>query len=177
MHLVFLFGQVAAGKLTIGRKLAERTGFALFHNHLVVDTVAAVFPFGSPEFVRLREALWLEMIAAAAEAGRSLVFTFAPEPTVAADFPARVAKLVGDFGGEVSFVRLDIEPDEQLRRLDNADRAAFGKLRSIDLLRELKPAFDSSLALMPAANVTIDTGRHDPDQAAAVICIQLGLTG
>jgi hypothetical protein len=177
MRLVFVFGQVASGKLTIARKLAERTGFALFHNHLVVDTVAAVFPFGSPEFVRLREVLWLEMIGAAAAAGRSLVFTFAPEPTVAADFPARVAELVGKFGGEVDFVRLDIEPAEQLRRLDNADRGAFGKLRSIDLLRELKPAFDASLAIMPTAEVTIDTGRHNPDQSAAMICTELGLTG
>ena len=59
MQLVFLHGPAAAGKLTVARALAARTGFALFHNHLVVDAVAAVFPFGSAEFRTLRERFWL----------------------------------------------------------------------------------------------------------------------
>lgn len=58
MQLIFLYGPMAAGKLTVARELAARTGFALFHNHLLVDAVAAVFPFGSPSFVRLREQFW-----------------------------------------------------------------------------------------------------------------------
>jgi cytidylate kinase len=82
VRLVFLHGPVASGKLTIGRLLAERTGYALFHNHLIVDAVGAVFPFGSEAFVRLRERFWLETMAEAAAARRSLIFTFAPEPTV-----------------------------------------------------------------------------------------------
>ncbi|MDV3459172.1 hypothetical protein RZN05_19400 [Sphingomonas sp. HF-S4] len=47
-----LYGPPAAGKRTIARVIAE---LPLFHNHLVVDAVAAIFPFGAPEFVRLRE--------------------------------------------------------------------------------------------------------------------------
>src|ERR1700751_4193719 len=47
MRLLFLYGPAASGKLTIARELATLTGFALFHNHLVVDAVAAAFPFGS----------------------------------------------------------------------------------------------------------------------------------
>lgn len=89
MLLLFLYGPVASGKLTIGRLVAERTGIPLFHNHLIVDAVSAVFPFGSEPFVRLREGFWLEMMGAAAQAGRSLIFTFTPEPTVAEDFPER----------------------------------------------------------------------------------------
>ena len=46
---------VASGNLTIAREIAEQTGFALFHNHLVVDSVDAVFPFGSELFARLRK--------------------------------------------------------------------------------------------------------------------------
>lgn len=55
MKLIFIYGPAAAGKLTVARVLAEQTGVALFHNHLVVDAVMAVFPFGSEPFVRLRE--------------------------------------------------------------------------------------------------------------------------
>jgi hypothetical protein len=50
MQLIFIFGQVALGKLTVARELAARTDVALFHNHLVVDAVSAVFPFGSEPF-------------------------------------------------------------------------------------------------------------------------------
>ena len=55
MRLIFIYGPVASGKLTIARLVSERTGLPLFHNHLVVDAVAAVFPFGSEAFVILRE--------------------------------------------------------------------------------------------------------------------------
>ena len=55
MKLIFIHGPVASGKLTIARALAALTGLAVFHNHLVVDAVAAVFPFGSEPFIRLRE--------------------------------------------------------------------------------------------------------------------------
>jgi hypothetical protein len=34
--VIFIYGQVASGKLTIARELAERTGMALFHNHPIV---------------------------------------------------------------------------------------------------------------------------------------------
>src|SRR3954468_6170352 len=93
MQLIFIYGPAASGKLTVSRKLAALTGTALFHNHLVVDAVSAVFPFGSEPFARLREHFWVQIFAEAAAAGRSLIFTFAPEPSVAADFPQRVRQL------------------------------------------------------------------------------------
>jgi hypothetical protein len=50
---------------------------------LVVDLLTTVFPFGSEPFVRLREQMWTSVFADAARAGTSLIFTFAPESTVA----------------------------------------------------------------------------------------------
>lgn len=166
MQLVFLHGPVASGKLTVAKLVAEKAGIALFHNHLVVDAVAAVFPFGSPEFVRLRERFWIETIEAAARDGRSLVFTFAPEPTVAADFPARLAAIVAAAGGQVIQVALTLSEEEQEHRLVADDRAAFGKLRSIELLRALRDDFAACAAAMPAPDLRIDSGATPPDVAA-----------
>ena len=87
MKLVFLHGPAASGKLTIARQLGAQTSLPVFHNHLIVDAVASVFPFGSERFVKLREQFWLAMFREAAEAGRSIIFTFAPEASVAPDFP------------------------------------------------------------------------------------------
>lgn len=173
MHLIFLFGQPASGKLTIAKALAARTGLALFHNHLVVDTVGAVFPFGSESFARLRERFWLDTFEEAANTGRSLIFTFAPEPTVAPDFPGRVRTLVETGKGKVVFIALTVPPEEQQRRLVEPDRARYGKMRSPELLRQLADDFAACLAAMPAPALTIDTASMTPDQAAEKVAALL----
>ncbi len=169
MQLIFLYGQAAAGKLTVARALAERTGLPLFHNHLIVDSLLAVFPFGSEEFVRLRDQFWMETFAAAAHSGRSLLFTFAPEGTVAADFPQRAAATYAAAGGRARFFALTVGREEQERRLTNPSRAAFGKLQSVELLRSLRAELDAAFAAMPAAELTLDTGALSPDESAARI--------
>ncbi|WP_207540944.1 shikimate kinase [Sabulicella rubraurantiaca] len=169
MRLLFIYGPVASGKLTIARLVAQRAGLSLFHNHLIVDAVAAVFPFGSQEFVRLREHFWIETFSAAAKVGQSLVFTFAPEPTVAADFPARVSHLVEALGGEVIFVALDLASDEQERRLVDPSRMALGKLRSPQILRDLRNSMAACMQEMPQPAIRIDTGATTPEQAADAI--------
>lgn len=169
MHLLFVYGPPAAGKLTIGRIVAKRTGLRLFHNHLIVDAVAALFPFGSSEFIRLRELFWLEAIGAAARAGQSLIFTFNPEPSVSPDFPTRVAKLVEDAGGRTTFIALTLADDEQERRIDHAARAEFGKLRSMHLLRDLRSSMSACEARMPTPAFTLDTTVTAPEDAAEAI--------
>lgn len=169
MRLVFLYGPPASGKLTVARELAAATGLPLFHNHLVVDTVASVFPFGSEPFVRLREQFWLAMFGEAAADSRSIIFTFAPEPSVSPTFPQRVRELVIDAGGAVLFVRLTVPPDEQERRIGGLDRASHGKLRSPALLRQLGPDFAACDAAMPAPALTLDTGSLTPAEAAQAI--------
>lgn len=173
MQLVFIYGQVAAGKLTVGRELAKLTGLPLFHNHLVVDAVGAVFGFGTEPFIRLRQDLWLQIIGEAAQRGQSLIFTFAPEPTVSPGFPAQVRALVEGFGGEVFFVALAIGPEEQERRLVDPSRTGFGKLRSLDLLLRLRADFTRCMADMPDPDLVIDTGAMSPVVAATRIAARM----
>ena len=171
MHLLFIYGAPACGKLTVGKEVAQQGGYALFHNHLVVDALLAVFPFGSPEFVRLREKFWIETIEAAARSRRSLVFTFCPEPTVDAGFPERLKAVVQQAGGTVSFIRLDVSEEEQERRLVAPSRTG-GKLRRVEVLRSLQKEFQSALAAMPAPALSIDT-TVTPVAAAASRIAQL----
>jgi hypothetical protein len=169
MRVVFIYGPVASGKLTIARELAKRTGMALFHNHLIVDAVGAVFPFGSEPFVRLREQFWLTVIAEAVRADRSLIFTFAPERTVEPGFAERVRQQVRLAGGEVMFVALTVPQDEQELRLTAPDRSAFAKLQSLDLLRRLRDELAACVAAMPEPALTIDTSAVGPAAAAEAI--------
>jgi chloramphenicol 3-O-phosphotransferase len=175
MKLVFIWGAAASGKLTVARALSSLTGLPLFHNHLVVDALLEKLPFGDPEFIRLREAMWMAGFETAATSGRSLIFTFAPEPSVTPGFPERVQALVGMFGGEVKFVRLVVSVEEQERRIANESRRAFRKLVSLDLLRELRPAMAVCGAEMPAADLVIDTALDDPQTASRRIAAAFDL--
>lgn len=173
MQLIFLHGPAAAGKLTTARALERRVGYPVFHNHLVVDTLTTVLPFGSEGFIRLREQFWLDVFAEAARSGRSLIFTFAPESTVAAGFPARVRETVERHGGSVCFVRLAVSDEEQERRVENPDRGEFHKLNDLETLRQLRRV--EGEAEQPPVDLEIDTENQDAEAAAALIVERLGL--
>ena len=166
MQLIFIHGQAACGKYTVARLLAERTGLALFHNHLTVDLVATLFEFGSEPFVRLRERIWLETFREAAAAERSVVFTFQPEATVSPDFPARAATTVEALGGEVVFIALACSEAEIERRVEASSRAAFGKLRSLREYRRLRDAGAFDFPAMPTPALTLDTETLEPEESA-----------
>ncbi|HEX8767073.1 MAG TPA: hypothetical protein VF714_01815, partial [Jatrophihabitans sp.] len=68
MNLIFLHGPAAAGKLTTAQALGNRLGYPVFHNHLTVDLLTTVFPFGSAPFTRLRALIWLAVFGEAAAA-------------------------------------------------------------------------------------------------------------
>ena len=167
MELIFLHGTAAAGKLTTARALEGLLGYPVFHNHLVVDTLTTVFPFGCEPFVRLREEFWLAVFAEAARAARSLTFTFAPEATVQRGFPARACEQVEQFGGRVCFVRLSVSEGEQERRIGNDDRRQFHKLTELSTLRRLRA--DREGIEDPPVDLEIDTDLTAPDQSAVLI--------
>ena len=159
MHLVFIHGPAAAGKLTVARELASMTGFRLFHNHLAVDAVTAVFDFGTEPFIELREHIWLSVFRVAAQRHVSLIFTFAPEKTVRRSFITNTLEAVESAGGKVLFVQLTCAVDELERRIENASRAEFGKLRSLELFRELDQTGAFQCPELPNSGLSIDTGE------------------
>ena len=44
MKLLFLFGNAAVGKMTVGQELMKLTGLRLFHNHMTIEPVMEIFP-------------------------------------------------------------------------------------------------------------------------------------
>jgi hypothetical protein len=174
MDLFFLHGPAASGKLTTARALGRNLNYPVFHNHLVVDLLTTVFPFGSEPFVRLREQMWTSVFADAARAGTSLIFTFAPESTVAHGFPGRVQRAVHEAGGRVCFVRLLVSPAEQERRVTAASRREFHKLSDVEVLRRGRDR--ARTVEVPPADLEIDTDHSDADSSAESIITHFRLT-
>lgn len=74
MKLVFIVGDIAVGKMTVGQELTKITDLRLFHNHVTIEPVIEVFgDYNSKVVSRLRE-VFFEEFASSGKYG--LIFTF-----------------------------------------------------------------------------------------------------
>lgn len=170
MKLLFLHGPPAAGKLTIAREVAARTGWRLFHNHLTVNLALAVYDFGTPGFVALREQIWLTVFRRAlADRLPGLVFTFNPENSVPQKFIDDLLAEVTAAGGEVILVELTASEAEIERRLAHDSRVQNGKLTDLSLYRRLRDAGVFRTPVIPRSHLRLDTGLIGPTDAARQI--------
>jgi adenylate kinase len=176
VKLIFLHGLPGVGKLTVARELAKLTGFRIFHNHLVVDLVEAVFDFGSLPFVELREKIWLKVFSQAVEADlNGLIFTFAYDRTVRVNFIEKTQEVIESSGGDVLFVELRCSTEELERRIKHPSRQRFGKLSSVAQLRELQEAGAFVDPGIPTERLVVDTTGLSASDAASLIFSKLGI--
>ena len=176
--LVYLYGPPASGKLTIAERLAELTGFPLFHNHLTVNALRPVFTFGSVPFMEANRKVREAVFEVAAGAGLSLIFTNNSAwsgPNARARFEAAAdgyRRIMEHHGGRTVFVRLTAAQAALEARVASASRQAHAKLVDVARLRELLAELDPS-PLHPD-DLTIDTGELSPEESARAILAALG---
>ena len=167
MKLIFLHGLPGVGKLTVGKELQKLTGYPLFHNHLTVDLVAAVFPFGSKQFVKLREKIWLEIFEEAAAADiPGLIFTFTFEKSISDEFISKVLALTKKRKIQLQFIALVCEPEDLKKRIVQPDRKKFSKLISPQLFSKLYKEGSIYQPTDLPNNRVVDTTESSPKQAA-----------
>jgi AAA domain len=136
MDLIFIHGRPGVGKLTVAKELQKLTDYRLFHNHLTVDMLAAVFDLRSAAFAELRERFWLDVLVRAAQERISgVIFTCVFEPTILPGFHERLIKQVTAAGANVFPIELHCDLDENARRLVEPDRAVFLKMTDTHILR------------------------------------------
>lgn len=170
MRLIVVHGLPAVGKLTVARELAQLSGWRLFHNHLVVDALLAVFKFGSPPFIELRERMWFEVFAAASrDQVEGLIFTFNPETTISDEFLPRLTKESSDRDDELVFVELTCAESEIERRLSAPSRHSTQKLTSLELYQKLRREGTFDRPVMPASPYTFATDNTSPRETAVRI--------
>jgi chloramphenicol 3-O-phosphotransferase len=171
--LIYLYGPPASGKPTVAEKLADLTGFTLFHNHLTVNAIGSVFAFGSDAYEDVLRRLRLDVLQTAAKTGTDLIFTNnsawrgADGRARFAEFAAEAQRVVETHGGRTLFVRLHAPLGILEERLQSDSRRAHKKLLDIGQLRELVASLDES-SLHPG-DLCIDTSVASPDAAARSI--------
>lgn len=74
MKLLFLIGDAAVGKMTVGQALMKITDLRLFHNHMTIEPVIEIFgEFQGKTIQRLREVIFEDF---AASDCYGMIFTF-----------------------------------------------------------------------------------------------------
>src|SRR5690242_12713178 len=101
-------GPPAVGKMTVGREIAARSDFRLFHNHHTIEPLIEVFGYGSPPFELLNREFRRRVIEEAVRHEVDLIFTFVwnlADPEDAAYLAELIAPVV-ESGGEVLVLEL-----------------------------------------------------------------------
>jgi hypothetical protein len=117
--LVFLVGPPAVGKMTVGHALQEITSLRLFHNHLSIDAVLPIFPFGSEPFRRLVGEFRVRVFEEVAESELpGLIFTYVwafddPNDLL---FVKKMKQIFETRGGRTVFVELSADLETRLQR-------------------------------------------------------------
>ncbi|MDQ3526217.1 MAG: AAA family ATPase [Chloroflexota bacterium] len=167
MELIVIYGAPGVGKLTVAKELAERTGYRLFHNHLTIDLVLSLFAFGTEQQTRLTSQFRLTMLEEAAKTGLpGIIFTLVYARGGDDEFVQQIIDAVEPHGGRVRFVLLTCETELLLGRVMDVSRAAYGKLRDRETVREMLDRHQLATPVPHRTSLEIDTTLAAPGDVA-----------
>lgn len=116
MKLIFLIGNAAVGKMTVGQELMKITDLRLFHNHMTIEPVIEVFGyFHGKTIKRLREIIFEEF---AASDNYGLIFTYMWDFDQKSewDYVEHVTNIFREKGADVYYVELVAPQEIRLQR-------------------------------------------------------------
>jgi len=184
--LIWLFGPPAVGKMTVGLELSRLTGLPLFHNHVSIEAVLPVFPYGTPPFNRVvgqfRDHVFQE--AARGDLIPGLIFTMMWAFDMDSDlkFVEKQKAVFEEHGGRAVFVELQASLEDRIARNASALRLSEKpSKRDVAASRERLVAADSAYQLDSGgdfpfeAYLRIDNTDLGPSAAAALIATHFGL--
>lgn len=116
LKLIFLIGDAAVGKMTVGQELMKITGLRLFHNHMTIELVLEVFGyFHGKSSNRIREVVFEEF---AATDNYGLIFTYmwAFDQKFDWDYVEYVTNIFRKKGADIYYVELVASQEIRLQR-------------------------------------------------------------
>lgn len=159
MLLVCLYGAPGVGKLSVGRHLQETTGFLLLHDHLTLETAAALFPFGSEGFKKLRSALFRLLLETASATGKGILVTHADDVFWEPSFESVLHAALRSHRYSLKQVFLECSDAEHERRIADQSRTHYRKIQSLDRLRALVDAGEFEITRPRDDDLVLDTSE------------------
>jgi hypothetical protein len=116
MKLLFLFGDTAVGKMTVGQELCKITDLRLFHNHLTIEPVLEVFgDLNRTAVTRLRE-VFFEEFAKSDHYGLIFTYMWAFDQQSDWDYIEHVKEIFRPYGTEFYYAELVASQEIRLER-------------------------------------------------------------
>lgn len=135
MGLIIIFGPPAVGKMTVGQAIAKKTGYKVFHNHMSIDMVVPIFPFGTPDFSKavhnVRRTIFQQAATSKDKDFKGLIFTVCWAFNYEEDAleTEAFAKIFKDEGKEVYFLELYADLGTRLERNKTENRLQHKPLK------------------------------------------------
>lgn len=126
VRLLLIIGPPAVGKMTVGRQIAARSDFRLFHNHHTIEPLVEIFGYGSDAFETLNAEFRHRVVEEAARHGLDLIFSFVwdLQDRADAEFVELLVAPYRDNGGEVWVLELAAGLETRLVRNHGESRLA-----------------------------------------------------
>lgn len=183
MKLVYIIGNSAVGKMTVGQELMKLTDLRLFHNHMTIEPVIDIFGYyDSKTIVRLRQVIF-EEFAKSDNYGMIFTFMWAFDQQADWDYVTYVTEIFEKQGAEIYCVELIASQEVRLQRNETPNRLNNkASKRDLEASRQRLLRYDQKYRLeslegeIPFANyMKIDNTHLEPAQVAAMIQEKFGL--
>lgn len=177
MKFVFLFGNAAVGKMTVGQELMKLTGLRLFHNHMTIEPVIDIFGYFDGNVTKqLREVIFREFAKSDHE-GMIFTYLWAFDMQSDWDYIAHVADIFKEQGAEIYYVELVASQEIRLQRNETENRLLHKpSKRDLEASRARVLRDDANYRCeslpgeIPFENyIKIDNSFLEPDAVAAMI--------
>ena len=174
--VVFIYGPMAVGKLTVATILSKKLGYKLSHNHLLNNFVSAVFTYKTPQYYAMTERLRDDLLENATRAKINLVTTHCyahnfisttglSDPKYVQTLEKKLTKL----GARFLPVHLKASNKELLNRVSNNSRKQFRKLTDKKIMREHILNRDWQTSPKLKNNLVIDNTKLSPNKVSEMI--------
>jgi len=176
--IIFIYGPVAVGKLTVAEVLSKKLGYKLAHNHALNDFVQEVFDRHSYASDYMKDNLRPYLLEHAVKFKINLVTTHCYShnfisKTGLSDpkYVETLEKKLTKFGAKFYPVHLRADEKELLRRVGMSSRKRFKKLVSKKIMKELltKNYKDYKTSPRLKNNFIIDNTNLSPKKVADII--------
>ena len=116
MKLVFLIGNGAVGKMTVGQELMKITDLRLFHNHMTIEPVIEVFGAYNHSVVNQIRDVFFREFAASDNDGMIFTYMWAFDQQSDWDYIEHVKSIFAPYGTAFYYVELIAPQEVRLER-------------------------------------------------------------
>ena len=177
MKLLFIIGNAAVGKMTVGQELMKLTGLRLFHNHMTIEPVIEIFgQYNGKVINRLRQVVF-EEFAKSDCYGMIFTYMWAFDQQSDWDYIEHVKRIFSPYNTEFFYVELVAPREIRLQRNVTENRLQNkASKRDIEVSNQRLICADAPYRLesfegeIPFDNyIKIDNSNLPPDVVAKMI--------